>query len=275
MRQISVLLIGDLYRPEFEGVREFLASFGPIRLFFDAETALNVLAKDEIVPDHTIIVQTFPGEFPQQVVDQLREAAPLSRMITLLGSWCEGEMRSGQPWPTVIRSYWHQGLSMIGREIRRLAEDDCPSWGLPLTATDEERLLADSPPRSTSLQPAATDDKNVLRGGLIGIVAHRFESFDWLSAAYRQRGYSTLWLRGPKYPRAEGFLTILIDGTDFQGAEFDAFRKIAASYPQTRRIALMDFPRIEDRRRLLQAGAAAVVSKPLCVEDLLDLGMRF
>jgi hypothetical protein len=105
MHQTSILLIGDLDRLEFEGVREFLKSFGQIYHFLDAETASDVLAKREMVPDLTIIAQSFPGEFSQQVVDRLREATPLSRMLALLGSWCEGEMRSGQPWPTVIRAY--------------------------------------------------------------------------------------------------------------------------------------------------------------------------
>ena len=71
-------------------------------------------------------------------------------------------------------------------------------------------------------------------------------------------GYATIWLRGPHYPLVEGFQAILADGTDFRGAEFETFREIAARYPQTKRIALMDFPRIEDRRRL-EAGARRVV----------------
>jgi len=33
-------------------------------------------------------------------------------------------------------------------------------------------------------------------------------------------------------------------------------------------VALLDFPRIEDRRRALAAGAQAILSKPLQVDDL-------
>ncbi len=113
-----------------------------------------------------------------------------------------------------------------------------------------------------------TDWKSVLPSGLIGIAARRFESFDWLSTACRQRDYATLWLRGPQYPKVEGFAAILLDGTDFRGAEFNALRQIAERYPRTQLIALLDFPRIEDRRRLLEAGAAAVFSKPISAEDL-------
>ena len=258
MLQVSILLIGDLQRPEFQGVGEFLESFGQVHYFLEAEAALSLLAAGEIVSDLTLIAQSYPGEFSQQTIDRLREASPLSRLIALLGSWCEGEMRSGQPWPTVIRMYWHQGLGRIGREIRRLARGSCPTWGLPLTASEEERLLA-----------SAQEDKTS-REGLIGIVAVRYESFDWLSAACRHRGYATLWLRRPQFPLAEGFSALLVEGTDFHGTELEFFQEIVVRYPQARRIAIMDFPRIEDRRRLFQAGAAAVLSKPLSVEDLYE-----
>jgi hypothetical protein len=279
MRQISILMIGDLDRPEFQGVREYLEPLGQVRYFIDAEAATNILAAGEFVADLTVIAQSYPGEFPQQAIDRLRAASPLSRMVALLGSWCEGEMRSGQPWPTVIRLYWHQGLERIGREIRRLARGDCPSWGLPLTTTEEERLLASIPqcrtgfqPDSsrTDFQPVGTDWKSVLPKGLIGISARRFESFDWLSAACRFRGYATLWLRGPHYPLVEGLSAIIMDGTDFHGAEWETFEQIAARYPNARLIALMDFPHIEDRSRLLQTGAAAVFSKPFSVEELYE-----
>jgi CheY-like chemotaxis protein len=268
MPEISILLIGDLDRPEFQGVGEFLASFGQVRYFLEAETAAGILATGEIVADLTVIVQSFPGEFSQQTIDRLRAASPVSRMIALLGSWCEGEMRSGQPWPTVIRVYWHQGLGRIGREIGRLARGDCPNWGLPITATDEDRMLAAIPPRRTGFQPVGIDRKSVLQGGLIGIAAARYQSFEWLSAACRLHGYATIWFRGPHFPLVEGLKAILADGTDFQRTEIETLREIAVRYPQTKWIALMDFPRIEDRRRLLDSGAATVLSKPFSVEDL-------
>jgi hypothetical protein len=279
MLSISILLVGDLSRPEFEGANEFLESVGQVHRFLDAETAAHRLASGEIVSDLTVIVQSFPGEFSQQAIDRLRAAAPLSRMVALLGSWCEGEMRSGQPWPTVIRLYWHQGLGRIVREIQHLARGECPNWGLPLTATEEERLLAATPCRTgfqpvaksrTGFQPVATDRKSVPHAGLIGIAARRSESFDWLSVACRQRGYATLWLREPPYPRVDGLSAIIFDGTDFQGNEIETFREIAIRYPQAKRIVLMDFPRIEDRRRLRDSGAAAVLSKPFSVEDMFE-----
>jgi CheY-like chemotaxis protein len=199
-------------------------------------------------------------------------------MIALLGSWCEGEMRSGQPWPTVLRVYWHQALSRLGREVRRLAAGDCTSWGLPLTATEEERLLTESRTdfqsaikSGTNFQSIVNSTKKSPSSSLIGIASKKRESFEWLSSLCRERDYPTLWLRGPRYPVVEGLSTILFDGTDFRGTEFDALQKLIARYPDTRRIVLMDFPRVEDHDRLIKAGAVTVLSKPIHVEELYEV----
>jgi hypothetical protein len=214
-------------------------------------------------------------------------------MIALLGSWCEGEMRSGQPWPTVLRVYWHQALSRLGREVRRLTAGDRTAWGLPLTATEEERLLSENQTDSQPVEKSRTDfqsvkksrtdlqsvtkDKTTPTSSLVGIASKKRESFEWLSSLCRERGYPTLWIRGPRYPVAEGISTILFDAADFRDAEFNDLEQLAERYPGARRIVLMDFPRIEDRNRLLDTGAIAVLSKPINIEDLheaVELGLK-
>ena len=50
-------------------------------------------------PDVIVVAQAFPGQFSHQAIDRLRRLAPLARMVGLMGSWCEGEMRTGSPWP--------------------------------------------------------------------------------------------------------------------------------------------------------------------------------
>jgi hypothetical protein len=276
MPQLTLFLIGDYSRPDFSGVGEFLDSLGRTVRYRDVEAASLALNSGDIA-DLIVVAQAYPGEYSQAAIDRLRVVSPLSRTIALLGSWCEGEMRSGQPWPTVLRIYWHQAFPRLGREVRRLAAGDCTSWGLPLTATEEERLLTESRTdfqsvikSGTNFQSVVNGTKDSLSSSLIGIASKKRESFEWLSSLCREQGYFTLWLRGPRYPVAEGLSTILFDGTDFRGAEFDALQKLVLRYPNSRRIALMDFPRIEDRDRLIKAGAVTVISKPMNVEELYE-----
>jgi DNA-binding NarL/FixJ family response regulator len=51
-------------------------------------------------------------------------------------------------------------------------------------------------------------------------------------------------------------------------AEYETLRRLAADLRPAPVIALLGFPRVEDRDRAVAAGAAAVLSKPLLLEDL-------
>ena len=64
----------------------------------------------------------------------------MSPLLAILGSWCEGETRTGRPLPGVARTYWHQWLSRCGKDLERIAAGECPAWGLPLTVADDERV---------------------------------------------------------------------------------------------------------------------------------------
>src|SRR5262245_51191431 len=87
----------------------------------DVSAALDWLSTQPREPELIVLTQSRPGEVSCEAVDRLRSAAPLSRLVGLLGSWCEGEVRSGHPWPAVERVYWHQWPAWLVREMRQLA----------------------------------------------------------------------------------------------------------------------------------------------------------
>ncbi len=256
MSEIAILFLGETDRPEFCDLRTALESLGRVSCISLVEGAIEVLERGEIVPDVIVIGQAFPGQFSHQDVDRLRRLAPLSRILGLAGSWCEGETRSGRPLPAAVRIYWHQWNARVQRELQRLIRGQCPSWGLPVTATDEERLLmsaVQTPPRGQ---------------GLVAIHAQGFVMKDWLSAACQECGYSTVWLHPPQYAHIEGAAAAIFDGSDLRGAELDQLRCLIGCLGRTPVIVLLDFPRIEDQRRAIAAGAAAVLSKPFYLDDL-------
>jgi DNA-binding NarL/FixJ family response regulator len=256
MSEISILVLGEIDRPEFFGVRSMLESLGRISCLTEVKQAITALEAGEIIADVIIIAQAFPGQFSHQDADRLRRLAPLGRIVRLLGSWCEGETRSGQPLPAAVRIYWHQWNVRAGRELHRLIQGQCPSWGLPVTATEEERLL-----QSTAQTPRHGQ-------GLIAIHARGFAMEDWLSAACRACGYSTVRLRPPHYTRIEGAAAAVFDASDLRGEELDQLHRLRDALGRTPVVVLLDFPRIEDHCRAIAAGAAAVLSKPLNLDDL-------
>ncbi len=257
MACLSILFLGDTDRSEFRDARLRLGAWGAVHAFAEVAAAMAALAEGEIVPDVIVVVQAFPGQFSHSVLDRLRRLAPLARVIGLLGSWCEGEMRTGSPWPGAVRTYWHQWAIRCDRELRRLAKGEPCAWALPPTATEEERLLADM------------GEDWPRRQGMVVICAQSPEMAEWLSAACRSRGFATVWQRPPITARVEGAAAAIFDGGDLgEGQSQDLDRLVAALHPAPV-LALLDFPRVSDRERALSVGAAAIVSKPVAVDDLL------
>ena len=258
---LSILLLGDTARTEFDEARSVLDRWGTVQGFDAVDTASASIVAAEVVPDLIVVAQAFPGQFSHQAIDRLRRLAPLARLVGLMGSWCEGELRSGAPWPAVVRCYCHQWTDRCNRQLARLTVGTCCSWALPPTATEEERLLVDSPALSNRKESPP-------QRGLVLIHAPKREMSEWLSAACRSRGYATVWQRSSAALRAEGATAAIFDGAYVGPEDFDQLQRLATTLHPAPVIALLAFPRVEDKKRALSAGAAAVVSKPVAVDDL-------
>ncbi len=256
MPELSILLVGNTDRAEFREARQLLERWGRVIAAADTGAAAAALAGGENPVDLIVVAQGFPGEFPAERVDSLRRLAPLARVVVLLGSWCEGETRTGRACPGAIRVYWHQWAARAERELSRLCEGRCSAWSLPATASDEEQILV------------SADEPIAKREGLVAIYSAQFEMHEWLAAACRRAGFTTAWLRPDRLNLPEPAQLILFDATDGRGEEFEHLRCLSAWSPRPAIVALVDFPRVEDRDRLLAAGADAVLSKPLVLEDL-------
>jgi hypothetical protein len=218
----------------------------------DIGGAVGVLASARFSPEMIVLAQSHPGQFCDADVDRLRQLAPLSRILGLLGSWCEGEMRSGQPLAGVVRIYWHQWQARWHRELERASGGRCPSWGLPPTATEEDGLLLEA------------EDRWPARTGLVVVFARLPLMADFLAAACQSVGYSTVSLHPSWDAQVSGAVAALFDATEGH----DDLPRLVGRLAPVPIIALLDFPRIEDYKQALGAGAAAVLSKPLLVEDL-------
>ena len=262
MSEISVLLVGDAERSEFREASATLDALGHVTRVANTALAETALRDGRLVPEVIVLAQAYPAQFSHASVDRLRRLAPLARILGMMGSWCEGEMRTGKPWPAALRIYWHQWTARCTQQFDFMRRDECSAWGLPITATEEEQLLmaAERP-----IEP---------RQGLIALFTRRYEMEDWLSAACRARRYSTVWLRPPRPARIDGATAAIFDGSDCRGDELAALKRLATTLGPLPRIeavpviALLDFPRIEDQQRALSAGAAALMSKPTRVDDL-------
>ena len=196
-------------RPEFRstGLRcAALDELARVTRFADVAAAIAALADDLPTPHGIVLAQAYPDQFSAAAIDRLRSLAPLARLIAILGSWCEGEPRSGHPLPGVIRIYWHQAAVRIRREFPRWFQPQGSAWRLPVTATDEERLLA-------SIHTPLPKGQ-----GLVAIWTRRPEMEGLLADACRRVGYATVWLHPRQPARVQGAAAAIYDGASLDAA---------------------------------------------------------
>jgi CheY-like chemotaxis protein len=92
---------------------------------------------------------------------------------------------------------------------------------------------------------------------------------DWLSAACRRGGYATVWLQPSRPARVQGAVALVWDGGDFCVQRQAQLPRLKAELGPLPILALLDFPRVADHDAAVAAGVAAVLSKPLLIDDLL------
>ena len=208
-------------------------------------------AADEF-PDLIVLAQSRPGEFDLAALHALRRRAPLARVIAILGSWCAGETPSGTPLMGVVRLYWHEASAYLERELERQQAGKCPDWGLPITATEFDRVSpADSKPVAQAPR-------------VIAIHSANRELANWLASSHVRAG--GIQRPGSSPARRQHWKTrpqsFGMPGNWTTGN----WRNCAwANVP---RIVLVGFPHWEDRQRAVEAGAEVVLAKPLQLHDL-------
>jgi CheY-like chemotaxis protein len=258
--ETTIFLVGDFERPEF---REAVAAMHAQCRVVCAATAAeagNLLTGEAALPELIVMAQVRPAEHDPDDLQRLRRRAPLSSVVLLLGPWSEGEMRSGEPLAGVVRVHWHHWLTRFERQVQWIAKGVCSSWALPPTATDEERLLW------SECKGSDSERNRPPREGLVAIVTERSEAAEWLADACAALGQpaTRAGLNSWSGPQAAAVIWDMAAG---DGGAFE-LAALAERFGKAPIVALSGFPRPADRERLLAAGAAAVLSKPLALDDL-------
>ncbi|MGI8978184.1 MAG: hypothetical protein ACR2FY_03050 [Pirellulaceae bacterium] len=243
MNMPYVWMLGDWEQPEF----------APAVAYLRREADLNLLvsdAKDSRPrtndPDLILLVASRPGRFSTAEVETLHRRAPLARLVALLGGWCEGEVRSGHPWPGVTRIYSHQWQARLPRELE--------TWQ-PRTATEIDRLMSSRPATKAQRQ-------------LIGIAASQRTMYGALAAACRSFGKDAVWLL-PNLPSpVQRVDAVIYDATLDLPVELVRLSELRDQLHVPSAILLLDFPRQSDLEQATAAGATAILAKPYLIADL-------
>jgi hypothetical protein len=248
----EVVFVGDPRRPEFREAADWLACRCQLHCVATVRSAVLSVERRGAPPDLVVIAQSHPGQFPLADVEALRRVAPLTRVIALCGPWCEGEVRTGHPWPGITRLYWHQFVNRMEAAWADSFERD--AWAVPATSTEVERMLA--------LAPTAANRRPVL----VAIAAATWTTYDGLASVCTQAGHATIWFPPRQRPFARNIAFGLWDDSLGEAESCHVFTQAIAPAPV---LAVLNFPRPEDHRRFRRAGVDNVLAKPFLAGDLL------
>ena len=151
----KVLLTGDYWHSDFRAV---LTSMDCVTTLVPTEKLSDEHLSDASL-DLMVLAASRRDQFPHEWVESIRGKVSPTPLVALLGTWCEGEQRSGESWPGVQRVYWHQWQSRFAYFVQQLRADQPCDWQLPATAN-----LADSVKNADATSTYKTTSPNLVIG---------------------------------------------------------------------------------------------------------------
>jgi hypothetical protein len=243
-------MIGNVEHPDFRDAMKMLRE------------EARVVIDNGLPPELIIVAQSRPDALRIGQFNALRRAAPLAGVVALVGSWCEGETRTGRPWPGVPRVFWYEFPAWWRRQMRLRLERRCPDWARP----------ADFGLRISDCGLASEPGRPRLRTGAIALRASFRAMADALADVCTQAGYATIWQRpGRPWSVVHGAVGGIWDGAqlcDDEASDLAEFcTRLAGDNGPV--IALLDYPRRDCVERAIEIGVATVLAKPWRHADLI------
>ena len=253
----SVLITGETNHPDFAGLFPSRAEF----LFCPRlEDAISLARQSDV--QAIVLVQSRREPFDRGLVDALLDAAPLAIGVNLIGAWCEGETRSGNPYLGWLRVYWHQWPHFVETLVAELHSGTGGSLNAIRTRSEADQLLDSSASESG-------DDRRSLVDISVAVCARWNSEFQFLADAIAELG-GRAWRLERESEKTDSTDAVLVVG-DGMDDEFQARwmerRQACLAIPA---IALLGFPRPQDVERARQLGFTEVLSKPFRLDGLQD-----
>lgn len=245
----TTLWLGDGRRPEFA------ATFDEVARRSESISCVGWCDADlparDVAPVLVVVAQGTAGEFGDADILRLRRRYPTAAVVRVVGSWCEGELRTSPPPSAVKRFCWHQAAALLRADFDRLDEGLRPDWGLPATATDEETLAAGgvacAVPRATIRVGISAADPFVER---------------WLWDFCESFGFLRWRPLGDSSQSAEAPDVVLWDVPLAAGNREAEGRRLVRETAPAPIVALANFPRRDELAAWREWGVEHVIGKP-------------
>jgi hypothetical protein len=210
------------------------------------------------LPELIVAAQSVPYAVSPGELQAIRREAPLAGIVGLMGTWCEGEMRTGRPWTGIERIYWYNFPGWWRRQLELRACSACPDWARG----------------SDGIAGTLSRESDPRRNGLVVVATGTRETALAISDALQAAGYATVWqtLNGNR-PVIQGAIAAIWDGGQLSHEEEVRLAEYCERQGRdnTPVIALLDFPRQDRCERARALGAAAVIGKPWLNSNLIAI----
>lgn len=248
---VDALLVGPWQQREFRQLAQVVPHFGAYPCVETIAEARDFLAQCEVAPELLFLAQPLPGLVQQADIDRLQQLVPLARIVVVVGTWCEGGLRTDATATGVLRLYWYELAPWWQAAMRRLAAGKCPSWSLPLDHLQAGRYSSDS--------------KLAELTQMVAIYAEDYAVFETLAESIAMAGAMPLWANRNEFEQAQAGI---FDGGQLDARQLDRLREFCSQI-ESNVTLLLDYPREDHIALARAAGATAVFGKPYVVEEVL------
>lgn len=243
----TLLWIGSRQHPEMIEAYRSCESLAPQLAYrADLDDACQRPAQCVAV---VVFARTERSSVAPERLEHLKRLYPAAEFVCLLSSGCEGELRTGEPWPGCRRVYWHRW------------NQEAPEWLL----VDRANVFAHS---ADSHKPSV----------FLAIVAASYQHAEPLLEIASQDRLPATWVTPGRTGLVRSVTHVLWDDSAAQPTDRETWRERLAAFAAKERPApevrsplhgwYAGFPRIQDWRAAHAAGVRWLLSKPLTLSAL-------
>ena len=261
MNSSQLLVTGDYWHEDFRQILQQMSAAVTLQPF---ESVVESNAKSqESLPtpfELVLVAVSRPDQFSNNDLQLLQTRFSPTPVILLVGSWCEGELRSGSPPMGIPRVYWHQWHGRFNAFESAIAQNKIHEWLLDGSAKEGERIIHDvkqlEPPREEA--------------GVIAVSALTEQSFDMVADAAKCLGYACHWTEYLEWDGRNVPLPNLlcVDADSWASDTQKRIKHLQDSFGDLPCVLLLNYPRQEEIDQATCEGVKRIVSKPFRLSDL-------
>jgi len=258
----AVLWVGDRTHDELAIARAAaarLADVHDLATLDDAVTVTIPVFRDQCP---AVILLASPGPLSWSLggCAALSRRWPLAPLVSVATTLVDGRRRSGPALPGVEEVPWNELAGRLAWWLHDRRRGLPGSLGQPATSRRDERLLEFA---SRLAEQAAGG-----RVGAVSVAASRTIDLEGLAEVVTALGHPIRTRMRGRPPLDDPATVVVWDVASITAADLTWLALLSAHRPDRAVVLLESFPRADTTRAALEAGAVAVLGRPLSMESL-------